>query len=391
MAQKTLNVELVDIDKIRPSPFQPRESFPKEEIRELAETIKKVGLLQPISVRKKGNTYQIIAGERRWRASQFARLERIPAIVKDATDEEMMLESLIENVQRKDLEPIEKGRGLAEVYRLVGFEPTTVGMKLHVIDNKIRGFASYKAGSPLTQDEKKLKDTADMVGLSYDYQYRLLSQLNLSPQEQRRVTELNLGYEKIHSISTIEKPETRRKVIEAAPELKIQEVKKISAVMRKAPESSPVVKAVLRQKSRVTGEVAEKLLELPTNKQETAIKQIEQLRLDEGEALQHVESMKIQVPLPPKEEIEAVRERYKTLQDEIRTKLATPEARLKGALFKNWTSHIAMVGALDSLSCPICNSKQLGWLCHDLRVQSALKQTEEKYKSSIKPIKRQAS
>ncbi len=385
--QRELQVVLLEIDKIRPSPFQPRESFPKEEIRELAETIKKVGLLQPISVRKKGNTYQIISGERRWRASQFAKLESIPAIVKEASDGEMMLESLIENVQRKDLEPIEKGRGLAEVYKLVGLNPTDVATTLHMISRKQEEPQKYAS---LTKEEKQVKETADMVGLSYDYQYRLLSQLRLTPGEQKRVTELGLGYEEIHSIAGIQQPEVRKKVIEAAPQLKRQEVKKISSVVRKAPESS-VVKAMLKPKTKVTGAVAEKILELPKEKQDTAIRQVEQLRLDEEDAIQHVESMKIQVPLPPKEEIEAVRERYKTLQDEIRTKLATPEARLKGALFKNWTSHIAMVGALDSLSCPICNSKKLGWLCHDLPVQSALKQTEEKYKSSIKPIKRQAS
>lgn len=126
MSEQRLEVRMLKVDQIRPNPFQPRESFPKEEIQQLAHTIREVGLLQPITVRRKGETYQIISGERRWRASQFAGLKEIPAIVKDVSDSQLMVESLIENVQRADLEPIEKARGLREIYRLgvkPGFEP----------------------------------------------------------------------------------------------------------------------------------------------------------------------------------------------------------------------------------------------------------------------------
>ena len=75
-----MQVKMIRIDEIRPNPFQPRESFPKEEIQQLAKSIKVFGLLQPIIVRKKGKTYEIIAGERRWRAAHFAGLKEIPAI-----------------------------------------------------------------------------------------------------------------------------------------------------------------------------------------------------------------------------------------------------------------------------------------------------------------------
>ena len=291
-----MEVRTIELDKIRPNPFQPRESFPKEEIRELANTIKQFGLLQPISVRKKGNSYQIIAGERRWRASQFAGLKAIPAIVKDVSDSELMILSLIENVHRKDLEPMEKGRGLAEVYRLVGFEPMTVGIKLRVIDNKIRGYAQYEPGTEITKEEERIKKVADLVGLSYDYQYRLLTQLRLTPQEQKRVSELGLGYEEISSIATIEEPEVRKKVIEIAPKLKRDEIKKLSKVVKKAPEL--VVRAVLKPKSKVTPIVGEKLLELPEQKQKEAIKQIERLELTEEEAMDQIEAMKVEIPTP---------------------------------------------------------------------------------------------
>ena len=239
-----MDVRVIRIDKIRPNPFQPRETFAKEDIQELAGSIKRYGLLQPISVRDEGDSYQIIAGERRWRASQFAGLQEIPAVVKSVSDEELMVLSLIENVQRKDLEPLEKGRGLAEVYRLGGIEPTTVGMKLHVIDNKIKGYASYDVGTPLSEEEEKLKRIADSVDLSYDYQYRLLNQLKLSKEERKRVSELSLGYEEISSIATIEEDAIRKRVIERAPRLTRNELKKLSKVVKRAPQ--PIIDSVLR-------------------------------------------------------------------------------------------------------------------------------------------------
>lgn len=253
-----LEIKMISVDEIRPNPFQPRETFSKEDIRELAKSIKVFGLLQPIIVRKKGKTYEIIAGERRWRAAQFAGLRKIPAIVKEVTDAELMMQSLIENIHRKDLEPIEKARGLAEVYRLMGFEPMNVGTKLHVIDNKIRGYSRYKVGTPLTEEEKQIKEVADMIGLSYDYQYRLLTLLRLTPEEQKLVSELKLGYEEAHSIATIEKPEIRKRVIELAPKLKREEVKKISKIVKKAPE--PVIEAVLKKK--ISPDVAEVIAEI---------------------------------------------------------------------------------------------------------------------------------
>lgn len=258
MSETRLEVKMLRVDEIRPNPFQPRESFPKEEIQQLANTIKRVGLLQPISVRRKGETYQIISGERRWRACQFAGLKEIPAIVKDIPDRRMMAESLIENVQRKDLEPLEKARGLAEVYRLMGFNPVNIRMRLHAINDKIRGYAGYKPNTSLTNEEKTIRETADNIGLSYDYQYRLLSQLRLSPEEQKRATELKLGYEKIASISSIEEGEDRKRLIEMAPSLERAKVKTVSKIIRKAPKA--VKEAILKRE--IEPEIAEEIVKI---------------------------------------------------------------------------------------------------------------------------------
>lgn len=99
------------IDEITPNPLQPRTDVDEEEVRELADSIKKVGVLQPILVRAYGAGYQIIAGERRWRASRVAGLERVPVRVLAITDTEALALALIENLQRTDLNPIEEARG----------------------------------------------------------------------------------------------------------------------------------------------------------------------------------------------------------------------------------------------------------------------------------------
>ena len=252
MSQSKLDVRMLRIDEIRPNPFQPRESFAREDIQELANSVKNAGLLQPISVRKHGNTYQIIAGERRWRASQFAKLKEIPAIVKDASDSQMMIESLIENLNRKDLEPLEKARGLAEVYRLEGIESAEASTMLNAVAKIESGFTKRE----LTQEEKRLQKIADQVGLSYDYQYRLLSQLRLTPEEQKRATELKLSYGKISSISSIEDNEDRREMIEIAPDWEVGKVEKASKIIRKAPKS--IKKAVLKRE--IEPEIADEIL-----------------------------------------------------------------------------------------------------------------------------------
>ncbi len=101
----------VDIDLIVPGRFQPRSHVDESRLAELAESIKANGVIQPIVVRKSGTTYQIIAGERRWRAAQLAGLRRVPIVVRDvpAADEGRLLQmALIENIQREDLNPIEE-------------------------------------------------------------------------------------------------------------------------------------------------------------------------------------------------------------------------------------------------------------------------------------------
>ncbi|MGN1164796.1 MAG: ParB/RepB/Spo0J family partition protein [Lachnospiraceae bacterium] len=99
---------MMDINKVEPNREQPRKKFDEDALLELSESIKQFGILQPLLVQKRDNYYEIIAGERRWRAAKLAKLKEVPVIVKQLTEQEIMEISLIENIQREDLNPIEE-------------------------------------------------------------------------------------------------------------------------------------------------------------------------------------------------------------------------------------------------------------------------------------------
>jgi ParB family transcriptional regulator, chromosome partitioning protein len=101
----------VDIDKISPSPFQPRRAFDEIKLQELAVSIRNQGIIQPLVVRPKGERFELIAGERRWRAAMKAGLSTVPVVVRQASDRDALQLALIENLQREDLNPIEEATG----------------------------------------------------------------------------------------------------------------------------------------------------------------------------------------------------------------------------------------------------------------------------------------
>jgi ParB family transcriptional regulator, chromosome partitioning protein len=103
----------IQIDLIRPGEQQPRTTFQEDKLRELAQSIRTSGIIQPLLVRRRGGMFELVAGERRWRAAQLAGLTRIPAIVRDIPDERLLELALIENIQRQELNPIEE----ANAYR----------------------------------------------------------------------------------------------------------------------------------------------------------------------------------------------------------------------------------------------------------------------------------
>ena len=110
----------VSIEIIHPNPNQPRTHFNETELEELSESIREHGVLQPLLVRKKGDEFEIIAGERRYQASKIAGLSELPVIIKDVDDQKMLELALIENLQRSDLNPIEEAKGYRQLIKASG-------------------------------------------------------------------------------------------------------------------------------------------------------------------------------------------------------------------------------------------------------------------------------
>ncbi|HEV2331007.1 MAG TPA: ParB/RepB/Spo0J family partition protein [Verrucomicrobiae bacterium] len=108
-------VQKVPLDKIRPSAFQPRKQFSDESLRELADSIREQGIVQPLIVRPRGDFFELIAGERRWRAAQLLKLGEVPVIAREADDRTVLELALIENLQRENLNPIEEALGYSQL------------------------------------------------------------------------------------------------------------------------------------------------------------------------------------------------------------------------------------------------------------------------------------
>jgi ParB family chromosome partitioning protein len=132
----------IDIDLIQPNPEQPRTRFTEAALEELAQSIAANGVVQPIVVRPKGAKYEIVAGERRWRAAQKAGLRKIPAAVKEVSDDKLLELALIENIQRQELNPIEEALAFRKLIDNMGFTQealsTSVGKERTLIATSLR-------------------------------------------------------------------------------------------------------------------------------------------------------------------------------------------------------------------------------------------------------------
>jgi ParB family chromosome partitioning protein len=129
---KTSGEELLelDLDLIESNSEQPRSRFTEENLEELAQSIRANGIVQPIVVRRKGSRYQIVAGERRWRAAQRAGLQKVPAVVKEVPDEKLLELALVENIQRQELNPIEEARAYKNLISTIGLTQELVAERV---------------------------------------------------------------------------------------------------------------------------------------------------------------------------------------------------------------------------------------------------------------------
>jgi ParB family chromosome partitioning protein len=135
-------IENVSVDQLSPGKYQPRKRFDEESLQELADSIIEQGLMQPIIVRKSDNNFEIIAGERRWRAAKLAKLDTIPVIVRDSNDRTASIIALIENMQRVDLSSIEEAEGIKKMIDEFGMTheeaSDAVGKSRSAVSNLLR-------------------------------------------------------------------------------------------------------------------------------------------------------------------------------------------------------------------------------------------------------------
>src|ERR1700704_3241801 len=129
-ASATEDANEIPIDLIDPSTLQPRTVFDDAKLDELARSISANGVVQPLLVRRKGGRYELIAGERRWRAAQLAGLTRIPAVVRNVSDDKVLELALIENIQREDLNPIEEARAYKKLIETLGLTQEIVAERV---------------------------------------------------------------------------------------------------------------------------------------------------------------------------------------------------------------------------------------------------------------------
>ena len=125
-----VDAQEIEIELLTPNPFQPRVEFDNEKLAELTQSIKELGVVQPVIVTQIKNGYQIVAGERRWRAAKAAGLERIPVVIRDYTEQECLEIALVENIQRENLNPIEEANAYKTMIEKLGYKQEELAERL---------------------------------------------------------------------------------------------------------------------------------------------------------------------------------------------------------------------------------------------------------------------
>lgn len=195
-------VQRVPVTKIRPCPFQPRRDFAEDTLKELADSIREQGVIQPLVVRPRDGGFELIAGERRWRAAQIAGLSELPVLVREADDREVLELALIENLQRENLNPIEEALGYSKLIKdfaltqeeaavKVGKNRATVAnllrlLQLHSdVQNYVRsgllsfGHARAILGIAYADSQKQLAEEVIREGLSVRETEQLVNERNV--------------------------------------------------------------------------------------------------------------------------------------------------------------------------------------------------------------------
>ena len=251
-------IVLLDIDLLQPNPLQPRGHFDNESLSDLVSSIKKHGVLEPLVVAHTPAGYQIIAGERRWRAAQLAGLKQVPAIVKETTPQKMLEMAIVENVQREDLNPIERAIAFQRLTQEFGLSEKEIaeqiGKSLPYVVNTLRLLQlpdalkdGLIAGLITEGHARALVGIPDQQAMIQAYKQVLKESASVRRTEEiaRRYKEMLLGIRSIRS----------QKVTQQIPDL--DEKNYISQT--KIPQIEKKLHQYLTQKLKLTGKKAKKL------------------------------------------------------------------------------------------------------------------------------------
>lgn len=222
-------VKIVDINEIEPNYEQPRKTFNEEDLHELSQSILEHGIIQPLIVKKKNNKYQIVAGERRYRAARIAKLDKVPIIVKDFSEQEVLEVALIENIQREDLNPMELALG----YELL-----------------------------MKQFNLSQEQVADKVGKSRSAVANIIRLLKLTPYVQEKLKDNELSYGHARALLAVKESNLQREIADfiISKKLSVREVEKyIQSILLDKPKKEKQ-KAIYNPFYREIQEDLQKLL-----------------------------------------------------------------------------------------------------------------------------------
>ena len=175
-------VQMMKINMVEPNRDQPRKNFEEDALLELADSIKQFGVLQPLLVRKNKDYYEIIAGERRWRAAKLAGIKEVPVIIKDYSEQEIVEIALIENIQRENLSAIEEAKSYVEIMKYAGLNQSQlalrVGKSQSSIANKIRLLnLNEEVQNAVSAKEITERHARALLGLDEDKQKKALKKI----------------------------------------------------------------------------------------------------------------------------------------------------------------------------------------------------------------------
>lgn len=245
---KNKQIQDIELDKIVPNRYQPRREFSDDSIKELAETLDKDGLLQPIVVREDGKDhYEIIAGERRYRAAKSLNWETIPAIVNNMNDDQAASLALIENLQREDLNPIDEAKAYTNLMKLNDLTQTALakdmGKSQSYVANKLRLLKlDDDVQKALVEGKITARHGRALLNLSDDDQERVLKEIEEKGLNVKQTEEIAKDVDAYFNPKPKEKETKRERVVKRIPkDLKVQ-INTIKKAVKLAKDSGIKVK-----------------------------------------------------------------------------------------------------------------------------------------------------